>query len=105
MPETTIDTLAHHTAALRDRRASLKAIVASLLMAAVAVPHGAAAGSSSKKAKKQVKKTCGRQVDTCKSGWTAACGNNDVCLQLAACCDFLRTCDAASQVKCMTDIL
>ena len=105
MSETTIDTLARHAGAARDRRSSLKALGATLLVAAVAAPRGAAAGSSSKKAKKAVKKACAKQVAPCKSGWTAACGDNETCQQLAACCDFLKTCDSASQIKCVTDII
>jgi hypothetical protein len=105
MSESPIDTLARQAGASRDRRTSLKALGATLLVAAVAAPRGAAAGSSSKKAKKAVKKACGKQVDACKSGWTSACGDSEVCQQLAGCCDSLKTCDAAGQVKCMTDIL
>jgi hypothetical protein len=105
MSESTIDTLARQAGMSRDRRASLKALGATLLVAAVAAPRGAEAGSSSKKAKKAVKKACGKQVSPCKSGWTAACGDNETCQQLAACCDFLKTCDSASQIKCITDII
>lgn len=105
MSESTIDTLARQAGASRDRRASLKALGATLLVAAVAAPRDAAAGSASKKAKKAVKKACTKQVNPCKSGWTAACGDNETCQQLAACCDHLATCDSASQIKCVTDII
>ena len=99
------DTLVRRAGDTRHRRASLKALGATLLVAAIAAPQGASAGSSSNKAKKQVKKPCARQVNACKSGWASACGGSDTCKQLAGCCDSLKTCDTAAQVTCMTDIL
>jgi len=89
MHETTFDVLARRASAAHDRRASLKALGA------------AAAGKAGKKARKM----CQRQVGACKSEFDKACEGAEVCLSLATCCDFLRNCDAAGQIKCITDIL
>ena len=103
------DTLARKTAAVHNRRASLTALGATLLAAAATAPFATSTSAKKKKKKgkvsKDVKKICAQQVGFCKTGWTTACGDSDVCKSLAGCCDFLKTCDAAAQVKCMTDIL
>src|SRR5262245_53382657 len=105
MHETAFDTLARHASAATDRRASLKALGAAAMVAALAAPQTASAGKSNKKAKKLAKKTCLKQVSACKDGWEKACNGDETCLSLATCCDFLKTCDAAGQIKCITDIL
>jgi hypothetical protein len=101
MHETAFDALALHASSVHDRRASLKALGAAAVVAAVAVPRAAEAGKSGKKAKK----LCQKQVGACKQEFEKACEGAEICLSLATCCDFLKTCDAAGQIKCMTDIL
>ena len=101
MHETTFDVLARRASAAHDRRASLKALGAAAVVAALAAPRAADAGKAGKKARKM----CQRQVGACKSEFDKACEGAEVCLSLATCCDFLRNCDAAGQIKCITDIL
>jgi hypothetical protein len=107
MTTSPIDALARQAAAVHNRRASLTALGATLLAAAATAPFAAMTSAKKKKSKvsKDVKKVCAKQVGFCKTGWTTACGDSETCVALAGCCDFLRTCDAAAQVKCMTDIL
>jgi len=103
MHETTFDTLARQAGSTHDRRASLKALTAAAVVAAasLAAPRAAAGGKAGKKARK----TCQKQVGACKHAFDKACEGNETCLSLATCCDFLRNCDAAGQIKCITDIL
>lgn len=102
MHETAFDTLARQASSVHDRRASLKALGAAAIVAAVAAPRAADAGKSSKKA---ALKKCKKQVSACKNEFEKACDGNETCLTLVPCCDFLKTCDAAGQIKCITDIL
>lgn len=101
MHQTAFDALARHTSFAQDRRAALKALGAAAVVAAVA-PRAAAAGKSSKKA---ALKKCKKQVGACKQEFVKACEGAEICLSLATCCNFLKTCDAAGQIKCITDIL
>jgi hypothetical protein len=101
MHETAFDTLARQAGTVHDRRASLKALGAAAVVAALAAPRAAEAGKSSKKGKK----LCKKQVAACKSEWDKACEGDETCLSLATCCSFLKNCDAAGQIKCITDIL
>ncbi len=48
---------------------------------------------------------CKRQVNACTKAFRQACQGGEICLSLATCCKFLKTCDAAGQIKCITDIL
>ena len=102
MEERAFDTIARHASSAHDRRASLKALGAAAVVAALSAPGVAVAGKSSKKSSK---KLCKKQVAACKDGWEKACGGDETCLSLATCCSFLKTCDAAGQIKCITDIL
>lgn len=102
MHETAFDTLARQAGTVHDRRASLKALGAAAVVAALAAPRAAEAGKSSKKA---ALKKCKKQVGACKQAFVKACEGNETCLSLTSCCDFLKTCDAAGQIKCITDIL
>jgi hypothetical protein len=101
MHETAFDALTRHASSAYDRRASLKALGAAAMVAALAAPQAADAGKSSNKSKK----LCKKQVSACKDGWDKACGGDQTCLSLATCCSFLKNCDAAGQIKCITDIL
>jgi hypothetical protein len=102
MHETAFDTLARQAGTVRNRRASLKALGAIAVVGALSAPRAAEAGKSSKKA---ALKKCKKQVSACKSEWEKACEGDETCLSLATCCSFLKTCDAAGQIKCITDIL
>jgi len=102
------DTLARQAAAVHNRRASLTALGATLLAAAATAPFAATTDAKKKKKtkiSKDVKKVCAQQVAACQNGWQQACDGNETCLSLATCCSFLKTCDAAGQIKCITDIL
>jgi hypothetical protein len=105
MHETAFDALARHAGSVHDRRAALKALGAAAVVAALAAPRTADAGKSGKQAKKQALKKCKKQVGACNNEWEKACEGNELCLSLAKCCSFLKTCDAAGQIKCITDIL
>ncbi len=103
MHESTFDLLARKASAVQDRRTSLKAVGAAAVVAAagLAAPRAAEASKAGKKARKR----CQQQVGACKSEFEKACEGNETCLSLTTCCDFLRNCDAAGQIKCITDIL
>jgi hypothetical protein len=101
MNTTAFDTLARQASATRNRRASLKVLGGAAVVAALAAPRAASAGKAGKKAKK----LCKKQVSACKKEFEKACEGAEVCLSLGDCCDFLKNCDSARQVKCMTDIL
>lgn len=100
MDESAFDLFARNASSAQDRRASLKTLGAAAVVAAFAVPRAAEA----RKADKDTK-LCKKQVGACKQAFKSACQGAEVCLSLATCCNFLKTCDAAGQVKCMTDIL
>ena len=101
MHETAFDTFARHAGSGHDRRASLKALAAAAMVAALGAPRTAVASKAGKKARQK----CQKQVGACKSAFVKACGGDDLCLTLVPCCNFLRTCNAAGQIKCITDIL
>lgn len=67
--------------------------------------HATAFDTLARQTSKKAKKLCKKQVGACKQAFVKACEGAEICLSLADCCDFLKSCDAAGQIKCITDIL
>lgn len=97
MSERAFDALTRHAADTVSRRGSLLALSGVALVAAVAEPVGA-----KRKAKKQVKKKCKRQVAPCRSFFAGVCFGDAECeAALFPCCDFLAQCDSGAMFECI----
>jgi hypothetical protein len=103
MTESTIDVLTHRVKTIQGRRATLKSLGASTLIATAILPLTAGAGKKGKAGKK-AKKKCKKQVGQCRTVITAACqGESDPeqCLAVTLpCCESLRGCNAGASLDC-----
>lgn len=98
LSERAFDTFARRAADAVSRRNSILALGGAALAAAVMTEPT----SSRRKAKKQVKKKCKRQVAPCRAFFAGLClGDLDCQDALFPCCDHLAQCDSGAMFECM----
>jgi hypothetical protein len=85
------------------RRASLKALGTTAVVAALAAPRSAQAKP---KPGKKAKKRCQKQVGACRVALVDVCDGSDYCEQvLLPCCPKLKTCNAPAFIQCVWSAL
>jgi hypothetical protein len=89
----------------RSHRRPLLALTATALIAMFAGPTASAAKTDAKKARKQARQNCLRQVEQCSASVVRACaGLADCEAQFLPCCDAFSSCDASPALACLFPI-
>lgn len=103
MTPRTFEIITHPAGTSQDRRASLKALGAVGLAAALTMPSASKAkNKTKKKCKKKVKQKCDQQIEACQAATDAFCVADPDCFDaLLPCCELLADCDASSAVTCI----
>lgn len=109
MSEQNFDAFIRHATQAVSRRESLMMLGGAALAAAAAKPSHAEAAESGKKnrkkAKRQARKKCGRQVGQCRTIVIQRCTdsqNPQICEESALpCCEFFSKCNAGAGLQCL----
>jgi hypothetical protein len=105
MPQRVFDTISRHAANAVSRRASLVTL-GSALLAGSAPSSLLTAARNGKKARKRTRKTCKRQVASCRQTWQDRCATDIECEadnleRILACCEPLSGCKAGAALDCL----
>lgn len=102
MSKEAFDAVTRQAADAMSRRKSMLALGGLALAASLAEPPAALGKKKKRRAKKQVRKKCRRQVRDCRNFFSGFCGGIPECEEeFYPCCEELAKCDAGAMFTCL----